>query len=86
MASKPLILNEAVKRGISKLLNDTVDANLTPAVFLGATTAEGPLYLDCAGDIVCGSPDSGKVDLDTSKSLSLLASCRIVHHANVCVW
>jgi hypothetical protein len=72
MAFQPPTLNEAGKQSLSKLLNDTVNANKTPAVFLGATTAEGPLYLDCAGDIVCGSPDSGKVDLDTSESLPVL--------------
>lgn len=72
MARSPPTLDEHGKQNLSKLLNDTVNANKTPAVFVGATTAGETLYLDCAGDVVCGSPDSGKVDLDTSESCGRL--------------
>lgn len=60
-------LTEAGKKKLSKLMNDTVDAKSTPAVFIGATTAGETLFLDCAGDLVCGQGSSGKVDLDTSE-------------------
>jgi hypothetical protein len=59
-------LTERGKADLGKLLNEAVSAARTPAVFLGATDAGQTMLLECAGDIVCGAPESGKVGLDTS--------------------
>ncbi|GHJ86337.1 hypothetical protein NliqN6_2739 [Naganishia liquefaciens] len=69
-------LNKAGKGMLSKLMNDTVDAKKTPAIFIGATTAGETLVLDCAGDLVCRKAGSGKVDLGTT--LQLYSATKLV--------
>lgn len=66
MTLSPPKLNDQAKTSLSKLLHETVDAGLTPAIFIGVTDASETLYLDCAGDVVLGEPERGKVDIDTS--------------------
>lgn len=52
------------------LMKKVVEDGKTPAVFVGGTDAAAPLFLDCAGDKVYGSPEDGKVDLSTSKHMT----------------
>lgn len=56
------------KANIDRWLAETVDSHFqTPALFVGATTAESEIYFNCRGDQVYGKPDEGQVDADTSE-------------------
>jgi len=55
----------AAKAKLDAFLADTVASKAHPAIHLGATTAEGPLYLARGGERVFGEPDKGEVGPET---------------------
>jgi len=63
-------LDASGKAALDTLLKDTVESRNVPATYFGATTADGELYFNCAGERVFGEPDKGMVNEDTSKCFS----------------
>jgi hypothetical protein len=62
---KPRISAEG-KAKLDALLAEKVAEAKIPAIFFGASNADGELYFDYKGDKVLGEPDKGPVTLDTS--------------------
>jgi hypothetical protein len=52
---------------LDELLKTSVEGRTVPATYFGATTADGPLYFNCAGERVFGEPDKGEVTEGTSE-------------------
>jgi hypothetical protein len=52
---------------LDDLLKTSVGGRTVPATYFGATTADGPLYFNCAGERVFGEPDKGEVTEHTSQ-------------------
>jgi hypothetical protein len=58
-------LSPAAKARLDTWLADTVAARDHPAIHVGATTVEGPIYFSQAGERVFGEPEKGEVGEDT---------------------
>jgi len=53
------------KAQLDALLKEVDDAHTLPAMYWGATTVDGPIYYNCAGDKDYFKPEEGKVTEDT---------------------
>lgn len=60
-------ISQKGKELLDAKLAEAVNDPLQPAQFFGVTSAEGPLYYNCGGDLVLGEPDKGQVNEDTSE-------------------
>lgn len=67
MSSSPNVKDRAA---LDEFLQRTVDSRRVPAMFIGATNAEGEIYYNNAGERVFGDQEKGVVDEDTSESTS----------------
>ncbi|KAJ6507858.1 beta-lactamase/transpeptidase-like protein [Mycena vitilis] len=60
-----MTISTARKEAIDRILSDAVASKSTPALFFGATTSNGPIYIGTAGTKSLNTPTSGAVDEDT---------------------
>jgi hypothetical protein len=56
------------KLQLDALLKATDDSRKLPAMYWGATTIDGPIYFNCAGDKNYFNPAEGKVTEDTCET------------------
>lgn len=54
------------KAKLDALLDTKVAEKKIPAIFFGASNAEGEIYFNAKGDKVLGEPDKGQVDENLS--------------------
>ncbi|RSH84255.1 uncharacterized protein EHS24_005768 [Apiotrichum porosum] len=57
------------KARLDELVKRQVAESGLPALFFGATTADGEIYFNCGGDKVVNKPELGQVDEDTTVQL-----------------
>ena len=52
---------------LDRFLKETVEGRNVPAIFIGATTADGEVYYNEGGERIFGEPEKGQVDENTSE-------------------
>ncbi|KAJ7047147.1 beta-lactamase [Mycena alexandri] len=58
-------LSAAQKGALDRILADAVASKITPALFLGVTTVDGPIYMHQAGTKLVDDPQSAAINEDT---------------------
>ncbi|KAJ6512620.1 beta-lactamase [Mycena sanguinolenta] len=86
----PLTLSTATKDALERILSDAVARKSTPAMFLGVTTANGPIYVNTVGNKFFDDPASPAIDQDTvfalfsqTKLITSIATLQLIEQGKI---
>ncbi|KAJ7775209.1 beta-lactamase [Mycena metata] len=83
-------LSAAQKDALDRILADAVASKITPALFLGVTTVDGPIYMHQVGTQLVDDPQSAPIDEDTmfwlcsqTKLITTIAALQLVDQGKI---
>ncbi|KAJ7364423.1 beta-lactamase [Mycena albidolilacea] len=84
------VLSAAAKNALNQILSDAVARKSAPAMFLGVTTVDGPIYVQTAGTTLVDDPTSPPIDEDTvfalfsqTKLITTIAALQLVEQGKI---
>ncbi|KAJ7789771.1 beta-lactamase [Mycena olivaceomarginata] len=84
------VLSAAAKDALNQILSDAVARKSAPAMFLGVTTVDGPIYVQTAGTTLVDDPKSPPIDEDTvfalfsqTKLITTIATLQLVEQGKI---
>ncbi|KAJ7364425.1 beta-lactamase [Mycena albidolilacea] len=84
------VLSAAAKNALNQILSDAVARKSAPAMFLGVTTVDGPIYVQTAGTTLVDDPTSPPIDEDTvfalfsqTKLVTTIAALQLVEQGKI---
>ncbi|KAJ7679085.1 beta-lactamase/transpeptidase-like protein [Mycena polygramma] len=85
-----MAISTARTEAIDRILSNAMASKSTLALFFGATTANGPIYIGTAGTKSMDDPTSGAVDEDTifwlcseMKLITSIAALQLIEHGKI---
>ncbi|KAF7336862.1 hypothetical protein MVEN_02122500 [Mycena venus] len=85
-----LSLSTVKKDALDRVLSDAVATKSTPALFLGVTTVDGPIYMQTVGKKLVDDPESASIDENTvfalfsqTKLITTIAAMQLVEQGKI---